>query len=110
LYVSLVETMVCVLGDQPFRAKLDQEIWDKIHGTIVEGIRGGRPAQAFSVKPLRTAVSSGKGSGSATHALEDDSSTTQGSQRSFSIKYEKRSTLQGLGNSFKRTGFVSTRS
>lgn len=47
LYVSLVERMVCVLGDQPIGAKLDQEIWDKIHGTIVEGIRGGRPAQAF---------------------------------------------------------------
>jgi len=47
LYVSLFERMVCVLGDAPIGAKLDQEIWDKIHATITDGIRRKRPADAF---------------------------------------------------------------
>jgi putative membrane protein len=47
LYVSLFERMVCVLGDAPIGAKLDQEIWNKIHATITDGIRRKRPADAF---------------------------------------------------------------
>jgi putative membrane protein len=47
LYVSLFERMVCVLGDEAIGAKLDQEIWNQIHGTIAEGIRNGRPAEAL---------------------------------------------------------------
>jgi putative membrane protein len=47
IYVSLLERMVRVLGNEPIGAKLDQEIWDKIHGTVIEGIRRGHPAEAF---------------------------------------------------------------
>ena len=47
LYVSLLERMVCVLGDDAIGQKLDQQIWDKIHGTIVDGIRQGHPANGF---------------------------------------------------------------
>jgi putative membrane protein len=47
LYVSLFEHMVCVLGDARVSTKLDQEIWNKIHATITDGIRRKRPAEAF---------------------------------------------------------------
>jgi len=47
LYVSLVERMVWVPGDQPIGGEARSGIWDKIRGTIVEGIRGGHPAQVF---------------------------------------------------------------
>jgi putative membrane protein len=47
LYVSLFEQMVCVLGDDPIAAKLDQKTWDEIRDTIIEGIRGRQAAGAF---------------------------------------------------------------
>jgi putative membrane protein len=47
LYVSLFEQMVCVLGDDPIAARLDQKTWDEIRDTITEGIRGRQAAGAF---------------------------------------------------------------
>jgi len=47
LYVSLFEQMVCVLGDDPIAARLDQKTWEEIRDTIIEGIRRRRAADAF---------------------------------------------------------------
>lgn len=47
LYVSLFEEMVCVLGDDPIAAKLEQKTWHELRDTITGGIRGRRAAEAF---------------------------------------------------------------
>jgi putative membrane protein len=47
LYVSLFEQMVCVLGDDPIAARLDQKTWEEIRDTIIEGIHRRRAADAF---------------------------------------------------------------
>lgn len=46
LYLSLFERMVCVLGDDPIAAKLDQKTWDEVRDTIITGMRGKRAAEA----------------------------------------------------------------
>jgi hypothetical protein len=44
---GVFKRMVCVLGDNSIGTKLDQELWDKIHGTVVDHIRRGCPADGF---------------------------------------------------------------
>ncbi|MGH9787720.1 MAG: TPM domain-containing protein [Candidatus Acidiferrales bacterium] len=47
LYVSLFERMVCVLGDDPIAAKIDQKTWDEIRDLILRGIGEKRVADGF---------------------------------------------------------------
>ncbi|MGH9787822.1 MAG: TPM domain-containing protein [Candidatus Acidiferrales bacterium] len=47
LYVSLFERMVCVLGDEPIAARLEQRTWNEIRDIILVGIRQRRAAPSL---------------------------------------------------------------
>lgn len=47
IYVSLYERMVLVIGDDAVTEKLGEHSWEPVRDRIVEGFRGGRPADAL---------------------------------------------------------------
>jgi putative membrane protein len=47
IYLSLLERMVCVLGDRAIGERLDQAAWDDVRDRIVDGLRRGRPAEGL---------------------------------------------------------------
>lgn len=54
IYVSLCERMVRVVGDDAIAAKITQQDWDGISQAVVEGMKGGRPADGL-IEAIRRA-------------------------------------------------------
>jgi putative membrane protein len=48
IFLSLFERRVVVLGDSGINARVQQQEWDAVVATIVEGIRSGRPGAALA--------------------------------------------------------------
>ncbi len=47
IYVSLLERMVCVIGDHAIGEKLGQSSWDEVRDLVIDGLRGGKPADGL---------------------------------------------------------------
>ena len=47
-YVSLVERMVWIVGDDAVNDKVDATVWSKARDRVVAGFRDGRPAEALA--------------------------------------------------------------
>ena len=53
IYVSLYEHMVYVVGDDSINAKLNQDAWQLICDTIIDGFKDGKPEQGLRNGILR---------------------------------------------------------
>ena len=47
IYVSVAERMAELIADEGIHAKVDQATWDRAMGSLVAGLRGGRPVEGF---------------------------------------------------------------
>jgi putative membrane protein len=47
IYISLLERMVRVMGDEAIAAKLGQGDWDEVRDVVVDGLREGRPTEGL---------------------------------------------------------------
>ena len=47
IYVSLLERIVCVIGDEPISEKLDEGQWEEIKALVIEGLEAGKPTEGL---------------------------------------------------------------
>ena len=47
IYISLLERMVRVMGDEAIAAKLGQGDWDEVRDLVIDGLRNGRPTEGL---------------------------------------------------------------